>query len=366
MDVVTLAGVAGLALWWRQRRKAPGALLPVALLALCIALFAGALVVWTMQTAASTGRLLFPVSAASATLLALGLLRLRLPALPALPALAAVAVLIPFLSIRPAYATPARVEQLPEDATEMALLYEDTELAGYRIPREQFGPGDTIPVTLYWRPLRRSGLNYSFYVHLLDEAGRTLVRNYGFPGGGGLETSRWQPGVLYEDRWQLPIPDNARGDTPLRAQIGWWKYPEDYHVRARTPEGAVVDPVRLEAGSFSDGGRGEQYELRRAVWPLDFDASIRLLAREQNGAEISLLWEALAPPRPDLQVFLHVLNDPLPGEPGSDGRPGGRRAVHADRRLAARPALPHAPPAGIDCRDRTRRLPCARGLVQHG
>lgn len=315
MDLVTLAGAAGLALWLWGKRRARNALPPVSLLALCVALFAGALVVWTLQTAASTGRLLFPVSAASASLLALGLLRLRLPGIPALLALAAVSVLMPFLNIRPAYFAPAQVEQLPADATELALFYEDTELAGYHLPEREYGPGDTIPVTLYWRPLRPSELNFSFYVHLLNDAGRVLVRNYGFPGGGSLETSRWQPGVIHEDRWQLPIPESARGDTPLRVQIGWWKYPEDYHLRARKHENAIVDPVLLAAGSFSDGGRGEQFPLKHAVWPLDFGESIRLLAREQDGAVISLLWETLAPPRPDLQVFLHVLNNPLPGEP---------------------------------------------------
>ena len=73
MDVVTLAGVSGLLLWMWQRRNMPEALILVFLTTLCIALFAGALITWTLQTAASTGRLLFPVSAASGTLLALGL-----------------------------------------------------------------------------------------------------------------------------------------------------------------------------------------------------------------------------------------------------------------------------------------------------
>lgn len=71
MDVVTLAGVTGLLFWLWQKRRRPASLIPISLLALCIALFAGALVLWTLQTAASTGRLLFPVSAASGALLAL-------------------------------------------------------------------------------------------------------------------------------------------------------------------------------------------------------------------------------------------------------------------------------------------------------
>lgn len=230
-------------------------------------------------------------------------------------ALGLTATAIPFLSILPAYATPAQIDRLPAAATELNLRYDDIELSGYHIPQQRFGPGDTVPVTFYWSPVRRSDLNYSFFVHLLNDAGRTLVRNFGFPGGGSLQTSEWKPGVIYEDRWELQVPVDARGETPLRAQVGWWKYPEDYHIPARTVRDSIVDPVLLEAGVFNDMGAGEKFQLENAIWPLDFGNSIRLLAWEQNGSEISLLWEATAQPEPDLQIFLHLLDNPLPGEP---------------------------------------------------
>ena len=315
MDLVTLAGALGLlrSLWQARARRET--LLPLSLLLLCVALFSFALVAWTLQTAASTGRLLFPVSAASSSLLALGLLSWRLPARPAVYALGALAVLIPFTSIGPAYGTPPLVDELPVAATPTDLFFDDIELAGYVIPQQEVGPGDTVPVTLYWRPGDRSDLNYSFFAHLVDDVGRILVRNYGFPGGGSLETSRWQPGVIYEDRWELTVPPDARGDLPLTVQIGWWKYPEDYAIPARTPEGSLMDTVLLDAGSFSDGGADQDLQLENAIWPLEFGGGIRLLAWEQDGPEITLLWEATAKPAPELQVFLHLLDDPLAGEP---------------------------------------------------
>ena len=315
MDVVALAGALGLlrSLWQARARRE--SLAPLSLLLLCVALFSIALVIWTLQTAASTGRLLFPVSAASSSLLALGLLSWRLPVRPFVLALGALAVLIPFTSIRPAYGTPPVVDELPVEATPTDLFFENIELAGYVIPQGQVGPGDTLPVTFYWRPRHRSDLNYSFFVHLVDDVGRILVRNYGFPGGGSLETSRWQPGVMVEDRWALPVPPDARGDLPLTVQIGWWKYPEDYTIPASTSEGPLMDTVLLDAGSFSDRGAGEDLQLENAIWPLEFGNSIRLLAWEQEGPEVTLLWEATAKPAPDLQVFLHLLDDPVAGEP---------------------------------------------------
>ena len=349
MDVVTLAGVSGLLLWMWQKRHMPDALFLVSLTTLCIALFAGALITWTLQTAASTGRLLFPVSAASGTLLALGLGALKLPSRPLVVALGLAAILMPFLSIRPAYAAPALVDQLPVDATALNLLYDDIKLLGYLIPRQQFGPGDTVPVTLYWSPVQRSDLNYSFYLHLLNDVGRTLVRNYGFPGGGSLQTRKWEPGSIYEDRWELPIPHSARGETPLHVQIGWWKYPEDFHILARTHSNSIVDPVLLEAGVFSDNGAGDEFQLEHAIWPLDFGNSMRLLAWELNGPDITLLWEATARPGPDLQVFVHVLKNPVPGEPDlmlaqgdspphtptADWQPGERYLTHHSLEMSA-------------------------------
>ena len=315
MDLVTLAGAAGaLRTLWRARARLES-LGPLLLLLLCVALFLIALVIWTLQTAASTGRLLFPVSAASSSLLALGLLRWRLPVRPVVFALGALAVLIPLVSIRPVYEPAPVVEDLPVAATPTDLSFENIELAGYVIPQGQVGPGDTLLVTLYWRPRERSDLNYSFFVHLQDEVGRILVRNYGFPGGGSLETTRWQPGVMVEDRWELVVPSDARGDHPLRVQIGWWKYPEDFTIPARTRDGSLIDPVLFDSGSFSDGGAGEDLQLENVIWPLEFGNSIRLLAWEQDGPDIALLWEAGAKPAPDLQVFLHLLDDPVAGEP---------------------------------------------------
>lgn len=343
MDVVTLAGALGFLLSLWQARTRRETLVPLSLLLLCVALFSIALVIWTLQTAASTGRLLFPVNAASSPLLALGLLGWRLPGRPIVLTLGAVAVLIPFASIRPAYQSPPVVDGLPAAATPTDLSFENIELAGYVIPQGQVGPGDVMPVTLYWRPGDRSGLNYSFFVHLVDEVGRILVRNYGFPGGGSLETSRWQPGFLYEDRWDLPVPPNARGDIPLNVQIGWWKYPEDYTIPASTPEGSLLDTVLLDAGSFSDQGAGEDLQLENAIWPLEYGNSIRLLAWEQDGPEITLLWEARTRPEADLQVFLHLLDDPVAGEP--------------DRMLAQGDSPPSTPTADW--------LPGERHLTRH-
>ena len=349
MDSILLAGIVGLlpGLW--QLRKRQEAVFATFLLALCFILVLGALVVYTLQTNATQGRLLFPTVAASSALLGLGLMSIGVPAKPILFALAGVAILIPWTSIRPAYGRPAIVAELPVEATAQTLYFDDIVMVGHHIPKRQYGPGETIPVTFYWSPLRRSGLDFSFYLHLLNSVDRVLVSNYGFPGRGSLQTSRWEPGVIYQDLWELQVPEDARGHTSLRVQIGWWKYPEGLSILATTGDGAIQDPVRFDAGSFRGSNVADELPLEHAVWPLEFGNSIRLLAWEQNGPDITLLWEATARPAPDLQVFVHVLNNPVPGEPDlmlaqgdsppltptADWQPGERYLTHHSLEMSA-------------------------------
>ena len=315
MDVVTSAAVAGLLLRAWQRRRQPATLVPAALLTLCLALFAIALVLWTRQTAATQGRLLFPAGAASMTLLAYGLLKLRVPALASLVALGLVAVALPYTSIRPAYAPPAIVAGLPDDATPLPLRFGDVELLGYRLERRRHAPGDILPVTLYWRPRRASDQDFSFFLRLLDDEDRMLVNRYGHPGSGMLRTTRWQPGLVYEDRWDLKIPEDLTGRTALRVHIGWWKYPDGYALPGVNAGGAMADPVILNAGAFSDSDDRDR-RLAQAVEPLLFGDSIRLLAWERDELKISLLWEVKSRPQPDLHVFLHALEASRDGASG--------------------------------------------------
>ena len=315
MDLVTLAAVAGLLRRAWGRRRWPAGLFPAALLTLCLALFAIALVLWTRQTAATQGRLLFPASAASMTLLAYGLLKLRIPAHASLVALGLVAVALPFTSIRPAYAPPAIVAGLPEDATPLPLRFGDVELLGYRLEGRRHAPGDILPVTLYWRPTRRSEQDFSFFLRLLDDEDRLLVNRYGHPGSGMLRTTRWQPGLVYEDRWDLKIPEDLTGRTALRVHIGWWKYPDGYALPGVNAGGEEADPVILKAGAFSDGDDRDR-SLAQVIDPLFFGDSIRLLAWERDELEISLLWEVASRPQPDLHVFLHFLEASRDDAPG--------------------------------------------------
>ncbi len=149
MDIVMLAGAVGLLAWMWQRRAQRAQLLPILLLALQLALMLGGLIVWTSQTAATQGRLLFPVIAVISSLIALGLRTWRLPARAAIVALGSFAIAVPIVSIRPAYQPPAVVARLPESATLLYARFDDIEVLGYEMEVRRYVPGEAFPITLY-------------------------------------------------------------------------------------------------------------------------------------------------------------------------------------------------------------------------
>jgi uncharacterized membrane protein len=174
MDFVALLGLVGLTVGaFRMRRDR---LLTIVFLALIVALALISLISWTSQTAASQGRLLFPFIAAISCLLAYGLDRLRIPALLVDVPLAAFALAVPFMTILPAYAPPAQLAQLPPTATPIYAQWRDMALVGYEVQPRRYAPGDAVPITLYWQPVKAADADYSLFIRLLNPNNDIIAR----------------------------------------------------------------------------------------------------------------------------------------------------------------------------------------------
>ena len=97
------------------------------------------------------------------------------------------------------------VAALPPDATAAGLIYADTlELVGWQV-REQYSPRHTFEpyhpwvVSLYWRALRQSDMDYSFSLKLIiDEKTRVAYdRPIGYTVYPRDYTSKWRTGAIY-------------------------------------------------------------------------------------------------------------------------------------------------------------------------
>lgn len=284
ITALTLAGFGGwvLHLWRIRGDFAQG--VRFFFIALAWVLGFISLLAWTLQTMGTQGRLLFPYIAAASTILAVGLLecadRLSISARwPAGVALLTVvplgvfAALIPFITLIPTYRPPAPLAALPASATPFAggVYYTPDQpdpviqLAAYEITPRVYAPGDTVPLTLYWRPLLSVEADYSLFVHVIAEQDNIIIGQVdSYPGYGSLATSRWLPHEaqgappFYPERLRIRIdPRLAAGlsETRLVAHIGWWYVPTGARLTTRPQPVTGEDwgVYVLPLGTLSDG-----------------------------------------------------------------------------------------------------------------
>ncbi|MBI5670386.1 MAG: hypothetical protein HZC41_20525 [Chloroflexi bacterium] len=330
MDALTMLALVGLALhlWWN--RQSQDYIVRLLLPGLIVIIGAVAIINWTAQTYASQGRLLFPYVAAISPLLAVGLLQITwsVGARHAVPLqmifvtlFALFALIVPFASIAPQYAPPVPLEKLPDSARPVYARFGGVELIGYETPDRRYAPGDSAPVTLYWRVLEQSERDLSLWLHAVLLDGTVIGKVDSYPGAGRLRTTTWQPGAIYADMYAIPLNPPPPASLPegegrnksltaskLRIQVGWWHYASESHVPPTLEDGAPLDVVMLDAGGFADGVR---VVVPAEAVPADavFGGQIRLLAYQRKGDSLTLYWETLAQPSADYTVFAQVLDE---------------------------------------------------------
>ncbi len=82
-------------------------------------------------------------------------------------------------------------------------------------------PGEALPVVLRWQGLQTMEEDYTVFVHLLGPDGRLHGQVDAWPVQGTLPTSRWTPGVVVDDPYQVPLmPDAPPGR--YQVEVGWY------------------------------------------------------------------------------------------------------------------------------------------------
>ncbi len=351
LDAVTLLAFAGLAIsgiqTWRRdgrgRLDAPAVRVRL-FLGIWVVILVAFMVYWSTFATSSQGRLLFPMLSAFATLLIAGVgywasllpCRWRLPALGLLPAALAACSLYSLLVVLPAaYRPPQAVAALPDGAQETRLTYDDqVELVGIALPDGRFSPGQSVPVTLYLAAPHRLETNLFLVLQLLDENGRTIGNVTTHPGWGRLPTSMWEPGRIYEDRYEVLISQPIDQRSPLRASVYvTFARPEDTAapLQAYSATGAPASPM---VGQVSVVPARPPTRADSDLLPVEvtFGDGIRLTgqrvpAAASAGGElpVALFWEAQAAPQGDYTAFVHLLDADGARMAGFDAPPAANR-----------------------------------------
>ena len=263
MDGLTLIAAVGLVVFLaktirgnspqREREHGVQLLTDIGFLGITLALGAAALIAWSLDTWASTGRLLFPYITSASILLALGIHALRIPKLLIIAPMFAFSLVAPFAYIIPNYDHPPAVDQLPASAARADVRWGDLRLSAYELPALQsWRAGDEIPVTFYWRAEAQSPLAYALVLSLVDEAGAVINSFETWPGWGTMPHPWMTLDTDYRDDYILQVPTDAGATDALALEIRWYVFPDGPDLAAVLESGEMVDALRLGLGRLKD------------------------------------------------------------------------------------------------------------------
>jgi hypothetical protein len=121
--------------------------------------------------------------------------------------------------VRPAGSAPQRPPMRPLAAG----LGDGISLLGYDAQPAPARAGEVLYVQLHWAAETAPAGDWTVFVHLVDPAqpdGAPLAGKDSPPGNGSLLTTRWQPGWIVLDEYQVELPsDLPPGTYALRAGL---------------------------------------------------------------------------------------------------------------------------------------------------
>jgi len=183
-------------------------------------------------------------------------------------------------------------------------------LVGYDQSSSSARPDETLTVTLFWQPQSEIDVDYSSYVHLVDEAGRGITQSDHQLGGDYYPTSLWRPGEVLRDNHVLTIPQDVAPGV-YRLVAGMYRYPSVEPLGGPADIGllAVKDPADVKM-TFPDDPRSASDTLR--VSDVAFGERIVLIGYDpklvDNGLELVLYWQAERPMDQNWTVFVHLVD----------------------------------------------------------
>ncbi len=328
----------GLTLWalaggvWLVIKKHPRPRAELALLTLFCGLTLIGVISWTMQTFASQGRLMFGAIAPLSLFMSAGLFgplnprwRSRL-SLVLQGSLLLVAAVIPGAYIAPRYAPPPIIAEadLPDNLRPVYATFGDSiELVGYTADDKPRRPGESQPVTLYWRAVRPMTRDYSLALHLLGRKAVEVGKIDTWPGGGNAPTSQWKPGAIYADAYLIPIDRSAAAPSLLQLDLAFWDQDPTNTLPMTAANGDRLQTVKFTVGRVVPP---EPPALTPAIVEgTTFEYGIALLglgASTDGALYLELYWRADQRIPADYTVFLHLVDaQGLPVIPPADAPP---------------------------------------------
>ncbi len=98
------------------------------------------------------------------------------------------------------------------------------KLLGYTVEQAELWPGGRIALTLYEQSLTYFGIDYTVFVHVVDDSGHILVQQDTFPGMGRYPTTLWKPGDIIADTFHLTLPEWTPVPGHVMFEVGFYNH----------------------------------------------------------------------------------------------------------------------------------------------
>ena len=282
------------------------------ILALWLILMLVGLVQWTLRTPASQGRLLFPALAALAPLWVAGWMAIVPSRLYTLPifALFGLAVWVPGGIIAPAYALPTPVTTLPATAQPLKVTFGETVhlLAFDSQMPSSVRPGETLPLTLFWRGEEPTETDYSIFIHLVNENDLIVAQRDVFHGLGLYPTSQWRGQEQFSDTYTLRIPRTTFAPTKARFAVGLYDRSTGLRLPASTGGDTVHFGMVTIQPQSGDIPNPQDLLFEDGIALTGYTLDQRLVANGES-TKLTLYWQSREKPTNNYKIFVHLVTD---------------------------------------------------------
>jgi hypothetical protein len=125
----------------------------------------------------------------------------------------------------PAYLLDATLPEISLPISPQGNISETIRLPGYDLSSTVLTPGQPLTITLHWQTTQALSIDYTSYVHLINNTGQGVAQSDHRPGGDFYPSHYWQVGEITHDRHTLTLPDNAAPGV-YRLRVGMYYQPE--------------------------------------------------------------------------------------------------------------------------------------------